>query len=121
MIPGDPPLQVFVSCQLYADSYQVFTAVSVEVLCAEEKLCSLLPGIRVTTRHGVAKIPFGYLYPKHPNSNSPVYSLALHSLVIKGCNYYNLTPSPRELFFAPRSYSEILILVFFPPVNSFIL
>lgn len=89
-------------CKFSAHLYQVFAVMLFEVLCPGEKFCSFLPGIRVTTMESVAKISFGYFYPKHTNSASPVYWLALYSLVNKGC----LMPSLRDFFFAARSYSE---------------
>lgn len=106
-------------CKLSARLYQVFAVVLLELLCPGEKICSLLPGIRVTTMEDVTKISFGYLYPKHSNSASLVCWLALYSLVNKGCNYYSLMSSLRDFFFAARSYSENFFF-FHPPVNHFI-
>lgn len=77
-----------------------------EVLCPEDKLSSLLLKMRLTALEDVAKISFGCLYPKCPNSASLIYWLALHFLVNKSSNYYSLKHSLRDFFFAARSYSE---------------
>lgn len=75
------------------------------MLCPEENFCSLLLRMRVTTLEDIAKISFGCLYPKCPNSTGPVYLLALHSLVNISCSYYRFKTSLRDVFSADRSYS----------------
>lgn len=85
-------------CKQYAYLYQVYAHLLLEVLCPEENLWSVLLKMRVTAVEDVAKIYFGCFYPK--SSTSPVYWLALHSLVNKSCNYYSCKTSLRYFFFA---------------------